>query len=61
MRGQIKKVMAILCVGIMMFGVVGCGAKYPTKANDISDGEQNKLMISTEIVPIADDSEIVAD
>lgn len=61
MRGQIKKVMAIFCAGIMLFGVVGCGANYPTKADDISDGEQNKLTIISEIVTIADDSEIAAD
>ncbi|GEM_PF-3521142 len=61
MRGQIKKVIATFCAGIMLFGVVGCGSNYPTKADDISNGEQSKLTISTEIVTVADDAGIVAD
>ncbi len=61
MKRQIIKLMAISAAGVMLLGAIGCGAKYPTEANDISEGDQQKLTISSEIVTVGDDTAITAD
>jgi len=61
MKERILKLMAVFAAVILVLGSAGCGAKPPTTANDLSESEQQKLTVSTEIVTVADDTEIAAD
>ena len=61
MKERILKIAAVFVAGILIFGIAGCGAKPPTTANDLPEGEQQKLTVSTEIVTIGDDTELTVD
>jgi hypothetical protein len=61
MKERILKIMSVFAAAILILGSAGCGAKPPTATDDLSDGEQQKLTASTEIVTVADDSQIAAD
>jgi hypothetical protein len=61
MNRRILKIVAVFAAGVMILGNVGCGAKGPTTANDITDDEQQKLTISSEIVTAAEETEINVD
>lgn len=61
MMERILKIMAVFSTGILIFGIAGCGAKPPTTATDIPEGEQQKLTVSTEIVTVAEDTEMTVD
>ena len=58
MNKRIIKIMGVFFAGLLVLGSIGCGAKPPTKANDITNGEQEKLTAGTEIVTPADNTEI---
>lgn len=58
---RILKLTAIFAAVLMISGIVGCGAKGPTTANNLTNDEQQKLVISTEIHTVADDTEIAVD
>ena len=61
MKKRIIKAMAAFAAGILILGSFGCGAKPPTTANDLTDDEQNKLVISSGIVTAAEETEVIAD
>ncbi|UCE67102.1 MAG: hypothetical protein JSU85_03560 [Candidatus Zixiibacteriota bacterium] len=61
MKERILKIMAVFVAGILIFSIAGCGAKPPTTANDLTEGEQQKLIVSTEIVTVAEDTEMTVD
>ncbi len=58
---RILRIMAVFAAGVLIFGIAGCGAKPPTTANDLTEGEQQKLTVSTEIVTVANDTEMTVD
>lgn len=61
MNKRIIKIMGVLFAGLLVIGSIGCGAKPPTKASDITDGTQQKLTTSTDIVTPADNTEVTVD
>ncbi|UCC78399.1 MAG: hypothetical protein JSW64_08915 [Candidatus Zixiibacteriota bacterium] len=61
MKERILKIMAVFVAGMLIFGIAGCGAKAPTTADDLTDEEQQKLTVSTEIVTVGSDNELTVD
>lgn len=51
---RIIKIMGVFFAGLLVLGSIGCGAQPPTKTDDITDGQQQKLTTSTEVVTPAD-------
>lgn len=57
MNWRIIKIMGVFFAGLLILGSIGCGAQPPTKADDITNGQQQKFTTSTEIVTPADNNE----
>lgn len=58
---RIIRIMTVFAAGMLIFGIAGCGAKPPTTADDLSEGDQQKLTASSEIVTVAEDTEMTVD
>ena len=43
MRQKILKIMGVFAAGMLISGITGCGAKAPTKTDDLTQEEQQKL------------------
>ena len=61
MNRRIIRIMGVFFAGLLILGSIGCGAKLPTKTDDLTDGDQQKLTASTEIVTPADNTEETVD
>lgn len=57
MNKRIIKITGVFFAGLLILGCIGCGAQAPTKADDITNGQQQKFTTSTEIVTPANNSE----
>ena len=61
MKVRISKILAAVAAGMLILGIVGCGAKSPTTANDITDGDQQKLTDVIGTATTGSDTELTVD
>jgi maltose-binding protein MalE len=61
MKVKVLKILVVSAAGILILALAGCGAKSPTTANDLSEDDQQKLTVSTEITTVGGDTELTVD
>jgi hypothetical protein len=61
MKQRLLKMMAIFAAGFLISGISGCGARLPTTSDELSEGEQDKLTVSSEIVTAGEETEVAVD